>query len=208
MTQPKGATRRNLLIIGASVAFLASACSTSGNEKATSTTTVPASTSSTEAATTSTEAPSTTEAAPETTTAPTTTEPAPGPTWPEDVAVGFVRAAINGDDPSSFVNDPAVAAAATLEWADVADGDRSGFTVEIDPDYVDPISQGGEGGQCQLMGDVSLQCAVLVSSPATANGEGSPTLYAIYVTNFDPASSLDDPKYVDYFVIDFEPIAG
>ena len=206
-----GASRRNLLIIGASVAFLASACSTSSGEKAASTTTGPvATTSSTVLATTSTSAaPATTEAAPDTTTTPpTTAAPAPGSPAPEQVAVGFLQAAVTGGDPGQFAPDAAVAKAATLEWADVADADRAGITVAMEPTFVSPEAQAGGPGECQLVGDITLQCAVIVSPPTSAAGEGSPTLYAVYVSNMDPASSLDDPKYGDYFVIDFEPLAG
>lgn len=207
-----GAPRRTLLILGASVAFVASACSTSGSDSS-STTTVPAATSTTAttlASTTSTEvAPTTTEAVPETTTAPpTTASPEAGSPTAEEVALAFLRTAVSGGDTRPYAPDAAVADAALLEWADVADGDRAGFTVEMEPTYVDPEAQAGGPGQCQLVGDITQQCAVLVSPPMSTPGEGSPTLYAVYVTNLDPASSLDDPTYVDYFVIDFEPIAG
>ena len=207
-----GASRRTLVIIGASVAFLASACSTSGSDRA-STTTVPAATSttgSTMAPTTSTElAPATTEAVPETTTAPpTTASPEPGSLTAEEVAVAFLRTAVSGGDTRPYAPDTAVAEKAVLEWADVADGDRAGFTVEMDPTYISPIAQGGEAGECQLVGDITQQCAVLVSPPMSTSGEGSPTLYAVYVTNVDPASDLDDPRYIDFYVIDYEPIAG
>ena len=209
-----GATRRTLLIIGASVAFLASACSTSGGDQAAPTTTVPASTTSTTgttaATTTSTEvAPTTTEAVPETTTAPPTTAgPNPSSLTAEDVATSFLRTAVSGGDTRPYAPDRAVAEAAVLEWADVADNDRSNFIVEMEPTYVDPDSMAGGPGQCQLVGDITEQCAVLVSPPMSTAGEGSPTLYAVYVTNVDPASDLDDPRYIDYYVIDFEPIAG
>ena len=207
------AMRRTLLIIGASVVFLASACSTSGDDKAASTTTVPASTSttgSTVATTTTTEvAPATTEAAPETTAAPpTTASPSPSSPTAEEVAVSFLRAAVSGGDTRPYAPDSAVAEAALLEWADVADGDRGSFAVEMDPTYVSPDAQAGGPGECQLVGDITQQCAVLVSPPSSTAGEGSPTLYAVYVTNLDPASDLDDPRFIDYFVIDFEPIAG
>ncbi len=209
-----GAACRTLLIIGASVAFLASACSTSGDGEAASTTTVPASTSTTGTAvatTTSTEvAPTTTEAVPETTTAPPTTAgPQPGPLTAEEVAVSFLRTAVSGGDTRPYAPDKAVAEAAVLEWADVADSDRVSFAVEMEPTFVSPDAQAGDAGECQLVGDITLQCAVLVSPPMSSGEEGSsPTLYAVYVTNVDPASDLDDPRFIDYFVIDFEPIAG
>lgn len=210
MRQTPKASRRTLLIIGIGLAFVASACSSSGSDSA-STTTVPAATTSTAAATTSTEAPadtttSTTEAAPETTAAPaTTTTPPSTPVEAEQVAVAFLRAGIMGGDTRSFVNDQAVAEAAILEWADVADADRAGFTVQMDPTYVEPDSQAGGPGECQLMGDITLQCSVEVTPPS---GQGDPALYAVYVTNIDPASSIDDPAYIDYYVVDFERLIG
>lgn len=209
MRQTQNASRRTLLTIGIGLVFVGSACSGSGSDTA-STTTVPAATTSTVAATTSTEAApaattTTTAAAPETTAAPATTAPDASSPTAEDVAVSFLRTAVMGGDTRPYVNDQAVAEAAILEWADVADADRAGFTVQMDPTYVEPDSQAGGPGECQLMGDITLQCGIEVTPPS---GQGNPALYAVYVTNIDPASDLEDPAYVDYYVIDFERLIG
>lgn len=218
--QPTGWARQAVLGLAglAAVGLVLGACSTSGDESSGGSTTV----ATTEAPATTAEAPATTETSEATTTtagddAPTTTvadgptetpTPSGTPSTPEELAVAFVRAASTGEDLSSFVHDPAVIAeAAPLEVGPEA----AGWEFSMEPDYVDPNSQAGTGGDCQLIGDVTLTCAVLIGRPATDEiPDPSFSLYAVLVTNIHPeATDPSDPRPpVPYYVVGIQGLAG
>jgi hypothetical protein len=213
-----GRGRMRGAVLGLSVVGLVLAgCSSSGGESAATSTTVATTV---DAPASTTETPTTEEPASETTVGEdattttigspvSTTTPSATPGTPEELAVAFVRAATLGEDLSPFVRDNGVAAEASSSLE--AGSEAAAWEFSMEPDYVDPLSQGGEGGDCQLIGDVTLTCAVLIGRPATDDmPDPSYSLWAVQVTNIDPnATSPDDPlPPVPYYVVAIEGLAG
>lgn len=189
---------------------LGAGCSVSGEASP------PTTVAGTPSSTTSTDPPTTTSTTTVTTTAPpsTTTDPPAPPAPPplpdgaaEEVAVGFIRDAILGEDLTPYVVDPTVAEDAATLWNGDAQED---LEVMIEPTYVAEESQGGEAGSCQLVGDVTLLCPVIAEWTAGPEATVVATLFAVYVTTIDPeATGPQDPlPPVDPYVQGFEVLAG
>lgn len=205
-------TRWHRAFVGSAVVtlLLISGCSSNGGDDSTTTTTTAASTTTADddGATTTSVA---TTAPPETTTTteaptPTTTPPDTG-LAPEDLAVTFVRDAAIGNDLAPYVSDESVAddARDLLEAGPPAEG----WLFEMDPAYVDEMSQVGGPGECQLVGDVTLSCAVRVVAPPTNEGDASShRLFAVFISDVDPeAGGPDDLPRVPYHVVGIERIS-
>jgi hypothetical protein len=138
------------------------------------------------------------------TTAPPVTAPpptsAPAGKEAEPLAVAFVRAILTGGDASQYVRTASVVTDAKA----LLQGYGSTATVAIHPTYVDPNAQAGVGGQCQLIGDVTLQCAVAVGS----SGDDGGVLVGVLVSNIPPEAGSPDAPTVPNYVAGIEGLAG
>lgn len=145
----------------------------------------------------------TTTAPPTTTTAPTTTAPlvttitaapatttaVPADQTPEQTAVSFVRALVEGQSADAFVRDPAVAADAERQLGEM--GQAAYDSIALDP--VTSQTEAGAPDACAV-NDITLSCYVLIDR-SSSDSEGVNTLVkvGVAVTDVDQATGPDDP---------------
>lgn len=146
-------------------------CGSSGGDGASTTTEAPAATS-TEATTTTSEAPplTTTTGAPT-----TTTTAAPVDLTPEETAVAFVRAIVEGQSADAYVRDPAVATDAERQLGEM--GQAAYDSIALDP--VVSQQESGAADECAV-NDVTLSCYVLIDR-SSSDSEGVNTLVKVGV---------------------------
>jgi hypothetical protein len=152
--------------------LLLAACGSSGSDSGSATTDAPAATTSTEATTTTSDAPPLTT----TTSAPTTTTTAaPVDLTPEETAVAFVRAIVEGQSADAYVRDPAVATDAERQLGEM--GQAAYDSIALDP----TVSQQESGApdECAV-NDVTLSCYVLIDR-SSSDSEGVNTLVKVGV---------------------------
>lgn len=151
------------------------------------------------AATTSTEAtPTTTTSTSTTTTISVTTTNAPATTsttavasdlTPEETAVAFVRAIVEGQSADAYVRDPAVASDAERQLGEM--GQAAYDSIAIDP--ARSQQEAGAPDACAV-NDITLSCYVLIDR-STSDSEGVNTLVkvGVAVTDTSKATGPEDP---------------
>lgn len=178
----------------------------------TTTTSVSVTTTTAAATTTAPPAPPSTQAPPPPPPPPTTAAPAPTADMSsEELAVAFMRDAVDGKDLSRYVMDPSVITEAqqAVESFRPPIEDPSQVVVEMEPDWLDPNAQSGSPGECQLIGDVTLQCAVVMSRPERPENYGSDsTVYGVFISTVSPDSDIDNLIPVDPYVAGLVGLAG
>ena len=169
------ARRRPRLALAASAGALAlalAACGSSagGSDAATTTDAPEAVTTSATVADTDTSLPVTTTTAPA-----TTTTAVPVDLTPEETAVAFVRALVEGRSAAAYVRDPAVATDAQRQLGELG-------TAAYDSIALDPVTSqetSGAADQCAV-NDVTLTCYVLIDR-SSSDSEGTNTLLEVGV---------------------------
>ena len=175
--------------VGLVIALLAG-CGSSGSDGASTTTEAPAAT--TAAPTTETTIPVTTTAAPT-----TTTSAVPSDLTPEETAVAFVRALVEGHSAAAFVRDDVVANDAERQLGEM--GQAAYDSVALDPARSQETS--GAPDTCAV-NDATVSCYVLIDR-SSSDSEGVDTLVRVDVATHDlsTVSGPDDlgptvPAYV------------
>lgn len=165
--------------------LLAGCGSSSGSDEASSTTEAPATTTSTTAATTETTLSVTTTNAPST----TTTIAAPTDLTPEETAVAFVRAIVEGQNTDAYVVDPAVASDAERQLGEM--GQAAYDSIGLDPATSQELA--GAPDSCAV-NDITLSCYVLIDrSSSDSDGVNTIIKVDVAVTDTSQATGPEDP---------------
>ncbi len=173
MTHPTACrlpARSALLVAGILGATLLVGCGSSGGSDAASTTEAPATTTTT-AATTETTLSVTTTNAPST----TTTTSVPADLTPEETAVAFVRAIVEGQSADAYVDDPVVASDAERQLGEM--GQAAYDSIGLDPAKSQETS--GAPDTCAV-NDASVSCYVLIDR-SSSDSEGINSLVRVDV---------------------------
>lgn len=180
------------IAVGALVVLLG-ACGSSGGSDGASTTETTAPATTTTAAETTTTLSVTTTNAPATT---TTTAPATDLT-PEETAVAFVRALVEGQSGDAYVRDPAVASDAERQLGEM--GQAAYDSIGLDP----TLSQENAGApDACAVNDVTLTCYVLIDrSSSDSEGVNTVLKVGVAVNDLTGVTSPEDvgprvPAYV------------
>lgn len=182
-TGPLPSRRRAPVVAGVALAALVLAgCGSSGGSDATTTSEAPAATTSTSTSTTETTISVTTTTAPATTTTMAATD-----LTPEQTAVAFVRALVEGQSADAYVRDPAVAADAERQLGEM--GQAAYDSIALDPAKSQETS--GAPDSCAV-NDASVSCYVLIDR-SSSDSEGVNTLVRVDVATHD-LSTVTGPE--------------
>lgn len=171
-SSPASALRR-LAVLTAIAGLSLAGCGSSGGSDAASTTDAPVTTSA--APTTTTEATVTTLPVTTTSAAPTTTTAVATDLTPEETAVAFVRALVEGQSAEAYVRDPAVATDAQRQLGEM--GQAAYDSIALDP--ASSQANAGSPDECAV-NDVTLSCYVLIDR-SSSDSEGVNTLLKVGV---------------------------
>ncbi|HWJ98109.1 MAG TPA: hypothetical protein VNQ33_08115 [Acidimicrobiales bacterium] len=169
----------------AGLALALAGCGSSGGDETSSTTKAPAETTSTSTPATETTRSVTTTGAPST----TSTTVAPKDLTPEQTAVAFVRALVEGQSAAAYVRDPAVATDAERQLGEM--GQAAYDSIALDP--VTSQETSGAPDSCAVH-DASVSCYVLIDR-SSSDSEGVNTLVRVDVATRDlsTVTGPDDP---------------
>jgi hypothetical protein len=164
--------------LAATAVLVLAGCGSSGGDDAAATTEAQATTTSTSPSTTETTLSVTTTNAPST----TTTTAAPANLTPEQTAVAFVRALVEGQSADAYVRDPAVAADAERQLGEM--GQAAYDSIALDPAKSQETA--GAPDSCAV-NDASVSCYVLIDR-SSSDSEGVNTLVRVDVATHDLSS--------------------
>jgi outer membrane murein-binding lipoprotein Lpp len=187
-TSPLARRRRSASVAALAVAglVLAGCGSSAGSDDAASTTEAAVTTT---APVTSTTEAVTTTAVTTTTAAVTTTTAVPSDLTPEQTAVAFVRAIVEGQSADAYVKDPAVASDAERQLGEM--GQAAYDSIALDP--ATSQQEAGAPDACAV-NDVTLSCYVLIDR-SSSDSEGVNTLVkvGVAVTDLSGVTGPEDP---------------
>ncbi|HWJ61321.1 MAG TPA: hypothetical protein VNS19_05075 [Acidimicrobiales bacterium] len=169
-SRPRSARLRAGTLAAALAGLALAGCGSSGSDGAATSTEAPAATS-TSSSTTETTLSVTTTNAPST----TTTTAAPSDLTPEETAVAFVRALVEGQSADAYVRDPAVAADAERQLGEM--GQAAYDSIALDPAKSQETA--GAPDACAV-NDITLSCYVLIDR-SSSDSEGVNTLVKVDV---------------------------